>query len=74
MHTGTVVWFSPGKGYGFVADENTHSEYFCHFSSINMDGYKSLNQGDRISFDVELGPKGKPQAVDVRVIGRAKVA
>lgn len=67
MH-GTVVWFNNAKGYGFLKGEADGVEYFVHYSAIQADGYKQLDQGQRVSFDVEIGPKGKPQAVNARVV------
>ena len=54
---GTVKWFSNEKGYGFIARENGE-DVFVHFSSVTMDGYKSLTEGQRVSFEVVQGPKG----------------
>ncbi len=64
QHTGTVAWFNNAKGYGFLAAENT-PDVFCHFSSIQEDGYKSLKEGEAVDFDVEQGVKG-PQAANVK--------
>jgi CspA family cold shock protein len=71
MQTGTTVLFNAQKGWGFIKDEDTGTEYFCHFSAILMDGYKKLDVGDEVTFDVETGPKGKPQACNVRVTRKA---
>jgi CspA family cold shock protein len=68
MMNGNIVWFSGPKGFGFVKAATTGDEYFVHFSNIEMQGYKSLNQNDPVTFDVELGPKGRPQAINVRVV------
>jgi CspA family cold shock protein len=63
---GKVVWFSAGKGFGFVQDTATQKEYFCHFTSISMQGYKQLKEGQKVEFDVEEGPKaGKLQTANV---------
>jgi CspA family cold shock protein len=64
---GTVKWFNAEKGYGFIAVDNG-SDVFVHFSAIQMDGYKSLEDGQRVEFEVTQGPKG-PQADAVRVVG-----
>ena len=57
METGTVKWFNNAKGYGFIARENGE-DVFVHFKAIVGDGYKSLDEGDQVQFDVERGPKG----------------
>lgn len=68
MATGTVKWFQSSKGYGFISQDGGGNDVFCHHSAIvGMDGYRELNEGDRVEFQVEPGQKG-PQARDVRVI------
>jgi len=57
METGTVKWFNGSKGYGFIARE-TGDDVFVHFNSIQGDGYKSLDEGDQVQFEVGQGPKG----------------
>ncbi|GAB3403740.1 cold-shock protein [Flindersiella endophytica] len=57
MTQGTVKWFNAEKGYGFIAVEGGN-DVFCHWSKIVMDGYKSLNDGQAVEFDVVEGPKG----------------
>jgi CspA family cold shock protein len=70
MATGTVKWFNNEKGYGFIATADGSKDVFCHFSAIVGDGYKSLNEGDEVEFDVEQGAKG-PQAKNVSVVRAA---
>ena len=67
MSTGTVKWFNAEKGYGFITDEGNGMDLFVHFSAINADGYKSLEEGQRVAFDVEQDPKNtdKLRAVNV---------
>lgn len=64
MEEGTVKWFNASKGYGFIQRE-AGEDVFVHYKSIMMEGYKTLNQGDRVQFDVEEGPKGL-QATNVK--------
>ena len=64
MTTGTVKWFNGEKGYGFIAVDDG-ADVFVHYSAIDMDGYKSLQEGQRVEFDVTQGAKG-PQAESVK--------
>ena len=57
METGTVKWFNGSKGYGFISREEGE-DLFVHYRAIEGDGYKSLDEGDRVQFEVEQGPKG----------------
>ena len=66
MATGIVKWFNERKGYGFIEQEDG-PDVFVHHSAINAEGYKSLNEGDQVTFDIEQGPKG-PAAVNVTVV------
>ena len=71
MNTGTVKWFNSEKGFGFIANDNGGDDVFVHFSSIVSDtGYKSLNEGQAVSFDVEPDPKNssKLRAKNVRAV------
>ncbi len=64
MPEGTVKWFNADKGYGFIAQEGGGEDLFVHFSAIQMQGYKTLEDGQRVSFEVTQGQKG-PQASNV---------
>ncbi|HAI96302.1 MAG: cold-shock protein [Cycloclasticus sp.] len=64
MVTGTVKWFNESKGFGFITPEDGSKDVFVHFSAIASEGFRTLNEGQQVSFDVENGPKG-PQAVNV---------
>ena len=63
MNKGTVKWFNNQKGYGFISDESG-KDVFVHYSGLNMDGYKTLEEGAAVSFDIVYGEKGH-QAVNV---------
>lgn len=67
--TGTVKWFNASKGYGFIS-RDTGSDVFVHYSAIEGEGFRSLDEGQRVEFSVEQSPKG-PNAVAVRAIGSA---
>ena len=66
MAQGSVKWFNDAKGYGFISQENGE-DVFVHFSAIQSSGYRSLNEGQTVEFDVAQGPKG-PQAANVRPV------
>jgi CspA family cold shock protein len=67
MAQGTVKWFNAEKGFGFIAQENGGDDVFVHYSAIQSQGYKSLDENQKVEFDVTQGPKG-PQAENVRAI------
>ncbi|TVR20202.1 MAG: cold-shock protein [Nitriliruptor sp.] len=64
MPTGTVKWFNADKGYGFIQPDEGGDDLFVHFSAINVQGYKTLEDGQAVTFEVTQGQKG-PQASDV---------
>ncbi|MEX0834030.1 MAG: cold-shock protein [Actinomycetota bacterium] len=67
MATGVVKWFSSEKGYGFVTPDDGSPDVFVHFSAIQGEGYKSLDEGQKVEFDVTQGHKG-PQAANLRPV------
>ena len=71
MSNGTVKWFNAEKGYGFIADDDGGNDVFVHFSAIQADGFKTLNEGQKVTFSTEPDPKNrdKLRAVDVVVVG-----
>jgi len=70
MATGTVKWFNAEKGFGFIEQSEGGADVFVHFSAIQSDGYRSLNEGDEVEFEVTQGQKG-PQAENVTVTNSA---
>lgn len=66
MATGTVKWFSSEKGFGFIMQEDG-PDVFVHFSGISGEGFRNLEEGQKVEFEVQQGDKG-PQAVDVRIV------
>jgi CspA family cold shock protein len=65
MATGTVKWFNDAKGYGFITPEDGSKDVFVHHQAIQAEGFRSLQEGDRVQYDVTEGPKG-PQAANVK--------
>ena len=67
MQTGTVKWFNADKGFGFISLDDSQQDVFAHFSAINGNGYRSLEENQRVEFEVQEGPKGL-QAANITVI------
>ncbi|MGE5460758.1 MAG: cold-shock protein [Solirubrobacterales bacterium] len=67
MATGTVKWFSAEKGYGFITPDDGSADVFVHFSAIAGEGYRNLDEGQKVSYEVTQGQKG-PQAAEVRAV------
>ena len=72
MASGKVKWFNPEKGFGFIEQDDGGADVFVHFSAIQGEGYRNLNEGDEVEFDVEQGQKGL-QAANVSVTNAAPV-
>ena len=67
MATGIVKWFNDAKGFGFITPDDGDSDLFAHFSALNMEGFKTLKEGQRVSFEVITGAKGK-QASNIQKV------
>ncbi|AEA62550.1 cold-shock protein [Burkholderia gladioli] len=67
MDTGIVKWFNDSKGFGFIAPDNSKDDLFAHFSEIRGDGFRSLVEGQRVSFETKMGPKGL-QASNIKAL------
>ncbi|HPF72946.1 MAG: cold-shock protein [Rhodanobacteraceae bacterium] len=67
MSFGTVKWFNDAKGFGFIAPEDGSDDVFVHFSAINSQGFRTLQEGQRVSFEIVQGPKGA-QAAGVTIV------
>ena len=69
MNNGTVKWFNPEKGFGFISNDDGSEDVFVHFSAIQSDGFKKLDEGQRVTFDTEADPKDrrKFRAVNVHL-------
>jgi CspA family cold shock protein len=65
MATGTVKWFNDAKGFGFITPDGGGEDLFAHFSAINMQGFKTLKEGQKVEFEVRRGPKGL-QAANIK--------
>ena len=66
MQTGTVKWFNDAKGFGFITPDGGGEDLFAHFSAINMQGFKTLKEGQKVSFEITAGNKGKKQASNIQ--------
>ena len=66
MATGSVKWFNDSKGFGFITPDGGGEDLFAHFSAIQSQGFKTLAEGQRVSFDISTGPKGK-QASNIQI-------
>ena len=66
MEQGTVKWFNDAKGFGFITPDAGGQDLFAHFSSINMGGFKTLSEGQKVSYEVTMGNKGKQQASNIQ--------
>jgi len=67
MPTGTVKWFNSEKGFGFIAPDDGSADVFAHFSAIAGSGYRNLDEGQKVEYDLEQGQKG-PQAANIRAL------
>ncbi len=67
MNSGTVKWFNPEKGFGFISNDNGGEDVFVHFSAITAEGFKSLNEGQKVTFEVEADPKNSTRMRAVNV-------
>jgi cold shock protein len=67
MAQGTVKWFNPDKGFGFIAPDDGSADVFVHFSAIQSTGYRTLEENQKVEYNVTQGPKG-PQAAEVRAV------
>lgn len=70
MATGTVKWFNNAKGFGFICPEGEDSDIFAHYSTIQMEGYRTLKAGQQVSYEVEEGPKGYHASAVVHIEGQ----
>ena len=68
MTTGTVKWFNPAKGFGFIEPEDGSKDAFVHISAVEVAGLTSLNEGQKVSFDLEAGKDGKSSAANLSIV------
>lgn len=68
MATGTVKWFNAEKGFGFIAPDDGSADVFAHYSAIQSNGYRSLDENAKVEYETQQGPKG-PQAANITVLG-----
>ena len=68
MATGTVKWFNDSKGFGFITPDGGGEDLFAHFSAINIAGFKTLAEGQKVSFEITAGKGGKKQAANIQAI------
>ncbi len=68
MNKGTIKWFNAEKGYGFISDDNGGEDVFVHFSAIQCEGFKVLNEGDKVTFETEADPKNPAKLRAVNVV------
>ena len=73
MATGTVKWFNDAKGFGFITPDDGGDDLFAHFSEVQGNGFKSLQEGQKVSFEVKQGPKGK-QAANIKPLEEFRAA
>ena len=69
MATGKVKWFNDAKGYGFITPDGGGEDLFAHFSAIQSAGFKTLKEGQKVSFEITEGNKGKKQASNIQAVG-----
>jgi CspA family cold shock protein len=68
MTTGTVKWFNPAKGFGFIAPEDGSSDAFVHISAVERAGLSTLNEGQKVSYELQQGQNGKSSAEDLTIL------
>ena len=73
MNTGTVKWFNAEKGYGFISNDNGGDDVFVHFSAIQTEGFKTLNEGQKVTFETEQDPKNSAKLRAVNVIPQSSI-